>query len=70
LLENSYIQIDKNLKLELVKILTKFNFYEFKTLLRGLCFENKDKTQAIIIDYEICNNLYPFSIMSSFVKTT
>ena len=58
---NSYTKIDKNLKSELIKILDKFDFYESKTLLRGLCFEHKNKTQAIIIDYEICNNLYPFS---------
>ena len=58
---NSYTKIDKNLKLELIKVLDKFDFYESKTLLRGLCFEHKNKIQAIIIDYEICNSLYPFS---------
>ena len=61
MLKNSYIQINKYLKSELIEILSNFDFYKSKTLLRGLCFENKNKTQAIIVDYEICNNLYPFS---------
>ncbi|MDF1884112.1 DEAD/DEAH box helicase [Sulfurimonas sp. SAG-AH-194-C21] len=59
--KNSYIKIHRNLKLLLIETLNKFDFNENDTLLRGLSFENKSKTTAIIIDYDICNNLYPFS---------
>jgi superfamily II DNA or RNA helicase/transposase len=61
MLKNNHIQIDEKLKLKLIEVLNNYNFYEGKTLLRGLYFENKNKTIAIIIDYKICDNLNPFS---------
>ena len=59
--ENTYILINENLKSQLIKTLATLGFYENSPLLRGLFFNNKTKTKAIIIDYEICNKLSPFS---------
>ena len=59
--ENTYIKINEELKLQLIKTLTALGFYENTPLLRGLFFTNKTKTKAIIIDYKICNKLSPFS---------
>ena len=58
---NNYHPINKNLKLQLIETLDKLGFCENNNLLRGLYFNDKTKTKAIIIDYEICNKLSPFS---------
>ena len=58
---NNYTAINKSLKQELTKILNPLGFYENTNLLRGLYFDNKIKTKAIIIDYDICNKNSPFS---------
>ncbi len=58
---DNYIPINKSLKQELTEILNPLGFYENTNLLRGLYFDNKAQTKAIIIDYEICNKKYPFS---------
>jgi len=57
----NYIPINQDLKLQLVKSLSKLGFSENNSLLRGLYFNDITQTKAVIIDYKICDQLYPFS---------
>jgi len=59
--KQKYKEMPFDLELKLTQVLNEFGFVKYESLLRGILFVNSGNDKSIIIDYQICNQLYPFS---------